>query len=436
MYSLFSCNRRYSNGRNALSLYFEYEDDDKNRVHRQFYISSELIKFFNGKLNDLSQLNFKDTINDIDIAEFTRLLKKILDKKNKNECEDEFAYALSKYAERLLNYDQNLDITPFYIEQYIEIINDLFSQYYYSLDDKTIHKHKDITKKTIDDLINKVNAKKQPLSTYLLLPKKVEEIIDKSLYELKIYNVGQANCSALVKHTDRAKSNYKVLMVFDFGYQTKRINDDLDDMLNKIDSNTIMLISHFHSDYFNNIVKRINMPSKYWILLNCDFCAFKGLIPFQMLLNVITNNLCSVYVYDKCTYISPNILIYQRTDNKIGDLYQHSLINSQCFVCKLSIDKTNVLIPADALYGDFGNELVLSDNKKYDHIVIPHHGCKYVSTKYASSSIASIINKYLGDNTVGYLMCGKNNYGHANINHMFWYGEKNKSFLSNHFLRR
>lgn len=417
---LTSFNKNLCEERDSLSLFFDICENNKIRVHRQFFIQKQYREFMLSNLINIDSLNFKETINEISIGHFIELLNQLILENPKNIDEQLLFKELKKNMASISLIDSQEDTG---VESILSSINNVFARYYFSINDQVFNKDDEVF-----EALNRV-CNYNPYDYYDFKDESKPEIsIDNeelSLYEFRIYNVGQANCSALIKYIDKERSDYKVIIVFDFGYKKKRKNHSLEEMINKIDENTTMVISHFHSDHINIITDHLMMHTNRWVFPDYPPASVIGNKIFSSLLKVAQSKTSSGILYKFPTpfKFSDILTIDQYSGTSKGDCYQSSLINAKSLTCKLSIGRNDILIPGDALYEEISDSLILSDHKKYDYILIPHHGCKYINNKSASPALK--IRHFIGEETIGYVQCGKNSYGHANIDHLSWYSVVN-----------
>lgn len=425
MHSLIQHVKSKCDNRDSLSLFVEYCGGYQIRVHRQFYNYVQFESFFVENEN-IDRLDYRDITNDIGFPEFNNLLIRLLNKRNLNKDDELFLEELLKILHEIRSFEEN-NGDENDIDDRLNRINDVFCKYRFSINDNSFVLDERIYNKINDVLKNiQFNHEVRYEDYKDWATPEIESVLEKELYELRIFNVGQANCSALIKYINEDKDDYRVIIVFDLGFQRSAgHNQQLDEMLSKIDCDTTILISHYDSDHINNISDHLYITTGRWIFPNYDGKGKKALKTFQMLMKVATKKTFSGTVYNFPTpfNFSPNISVHQYMGSKKADSYQSTLMNSKCLVCKLSIGGKDILIPADALYEEFGDELVLPNGKKYDYILVPHHGCKYINKTIAHSSLK--IWKYIDNNTVGFVMCGKNSYGHANVDHLSWFSNKN-----------
>ncbi len=258
----------------------------------------------------------------------------------------------------------------------------------------------------------------------------VEENIDTEpeQYEFRIYSVGQANCSALIRYIDQDKKDYRVIVVFDFGRASRKrsANPSLQEMINKIDDRTAILISHFDNDHINNITNYTQKKTDRWLFPPCtNMRSQKANLLFYALLKCAQRKTSngSISIYKTPFNLSPQIRITQYKGTRKGDPYQSTVCNSACLVASIRAEHVSILIPADALYEEFDASV---QNESYTHILIPHHGCYY------PLAACGAISKMLDSERVhGVVQCGTNRYGHANVEHLrryrdvhYFYGTK------------
>lgn len=417
--------------RDSLSIFVERVAENVIRVHRQFYIYNEFYNFYINNQYE-NRLDFRDAVNDISLDEFFDLLDKFIDR-NINSKNHLVANELREIKIRYIENDfHSNDIETNHIEEFIDDINDVFVRYYFSLTSNSFASDETIYNKVNENIDKCINYNSEiHYEDYEEKPNIHPATGEEHLYELRVYNVGQANCSALIKYKDDTKTDYKVIMVYDLGYQKSNgKNSQLEKMIEKIDGDTTILISHFHSDHINNIVNHLLILTTRWLFPKYEGKNKKGLKTFQTLIKIATIKTFSgtLYNFPVPYSFSENISIHQYLKAIKGDRNQTSLTNSHCLVCKVSIGAKDVLIPGDALYGEYGDGLLLDNNKKYDYILVPHHGCKYDGNTAANRKMR--IAKFIGNDTIGIVMCGKNNYGHANENHLSWFQPNNVHLFS------
>lgn len=426
---IISYDRRYSHDRDCISLFFEYVDEGIFRINKFYYNSKNFLVFLASEFNNdtINYLNLKTSKYFVDRGEMLETLLYLSDLLFKSNYIHE-AESLKNIAYRLEKYEkfQNNSVATENIESILEELNGIVFgyQYYFKIEG---HKHY-----FNDELINllNMNIKKVPYSKDAEdvdipagLPKKYDTVDNPLLFELRVYSVGQANCSALIKYEDESKSNYNVIAVFDFGLESKKKNRKLDEMINKIDENTTMVISHFHVDHFNNIVNFPLTKTCRWLFPEHEPKKYNSNLLYQSLIKIASRKSSSgtkVFSY-KAPYDLSNYIRINQNIGSIGDYkHQFSLVNAQSIIVSLHIENTNVLIPADALYKDFPKDVF---SYEYDYVLIPHHGCKYCDKLSATSSYYNSAKSIILDKTKGVVMCGYEGkkYGHANTNHLGWY---------------
>lgn len=407
MDSLFQNNIWLNGNRDAISL-----DISRNKesiiLERTFYKFNEFNIWYESEESVLNKIDIKHVNNEVSFNEFTVLFHKFL-RKLKTDIPDA---VLDQHLNNF--FDKRI-----YSDNDIEVINELFAKYCYLITENKI---------VSDPSLNKFETLLKQ-STYFT-EENYDDFNDKPVvenleclgykYELRVYNVGQANCSALIKYKEDQPEDYKVLVVFDFGLQKKwGCNPELNDMINKIDYTTTILISHFDSDHINNIASHLLLKTNRWIFPNYSGKAKRASKLFRILIKVASRKTLSHKIYKFATPYKLNdfIKIFQYTGPYIKDHFQSTLINSQCLVSRISSRNVNILIPADALYNEFDSEIL---DDKYDYILIPHHCCEYPF--HSCDSRAFDIKKIIKNNTIGIVLSGENNYGHPNTIHMSQYG--------------
>lgn len=373
MYSLIQHIKSICENRDALSLFVEYCGDNQIRVHRQFYNYNQFVTFFIENDPNTNQLDHKDVTCDVGFDEFRILLYRLINKRNKNNNDEQFIEELRGVLDRVNSLREIENEQS--IENFLNTINDIFCKYRFSIVENSFVFDERVYNK-VNEVIESIqyNRDIHYEEYHKGCKPEIETVLEKDLYELRIFNVGQANCSALIKYINEEKKDYRVIIVFDFGYQRSAgHNSKLEEMIGKIDCNTTILISHYDSDHINNISSHLYLTTCRWIFPNYDGKGMKALKTFQMLMKVATKKTVSGTVYNFPTpfNFSPNISIHQYSGACKADAYQSTLMNSKCLVCKLSINKKDILIPADALYEEYGDELVLPGGKNMISFLFP-----------------------------------------------------------------
>lgn len=227
--------------------------------------------------------------------------------------------------------------------------------------------------------------------------------------KLKIYDVGQANCSSLY-------INDKLTIFFDLG--SMKYNSILyKDFDNFMDG--YVFISHFDNDHINAYNHFFLKKKKRNV---------KIIFPYEKSIYKLSFN-AQIFLF--CAYISnyelyPVILKENNLkifNNDFITLYQGIYIkssinkitkrNALSLICQIKHNKNSVLIPGDALYDNFPNYYDIN------HIIIPHHGCKYNCQKCFTNISENKILK-------SFVFCGPSKvYKHPNYDHLkHFYNDK------------
>lgn len=395
----------------AVSFYFEYVGEGNYVVHRTYFDPMQIIFITEGR--ESGKLKIHDTQRVVSFLELRAVIDGFLHGRTDETGEVIKESILSNCADYLSGQFEELEPNSRKHLSFAEGLNKAFFGYaYFPADhafkeDASAHLFNDY-----EDAISEGRALVRPV---------VEETITETphLYELRVYSVGQANCSALIRYVDETKQDYSVVVVFDFGCANrKRGNPDLREMISKIDRDTTIVISHFDNDHFNNITELDLSKTMRWVFPNClNYNAVRANKMFQALMAIARKKTSngSIMVLRTPHALSEHIRLYQNQDPNHMDSFQSTPSNACSLVATIKSGTLSILLPADALYEEFPNE-VLEDT--FDWVLVPHHGCKYRGRSYSSGAI----NRLLGRRHVkGVVQCGKNKYGHANVNHLSWY---------------
>ncbi len=393
--------------KDSISFYFEMcedNNDDKYKfvVNRFHFDYAEYKYFFESDLNNkrIEKIDIKTSSFKVTKIQLIKLIEYLF-------LEDDNRTRVF-YKEKI----RELLVVPS-DDELIEKINMFFYKFYYDLYSSAFRN--DRTSRIVNYLYYKCIGNRRQ-NYYDYRPERRMEDIDNSHgYALRVYDVGQGNSSALIKYVDDGKKDYEVIMVFDFGLEFGKKNTSLNEMINKIDYQTKILISHFDMDHINNVINRTNLMTPWWIFPNYTGKGVKANKFFAVLLKVASNKTFSGIVpqYHGYLNLSNNIMIYQNTC--LMDPNQSTKNNAECLVSTIITRRNRVLIPADSLYEEFDTRIA---NNNFDYVLIPHHCCKYDTSKIiGQKKIDSIIR----DNTKGIALSGKNSYGHTNINHLLKY---------------
>ena len=426
-YKIFSFAPTMSGNRDCISLFFEYAGSGIIKINKFYYESRTFVDF----LKDYS-IEAKEVFNypNIRVSSYDVRWREFVESINY------LSNAISRYYPEKSDFltnsvrellDRNGDLSDESIEAVLDNVNETLTGYqFYFRGNEQRHFFND----ELIDAIN-VNIEAVPYTDDLenvrvpaCMPEEYRVIDNPDLFELRVYSVGQANCSALIKYTDLQKSDFNVVVVFDFGLESGKRNAQLNRMINKIDENTTIIISHFDMDHINNIGKFLLKRTCRWLFPEHEPRKKKANLLYHDLLKTAARksvNGRQVFSYKTPYSLSTYLRINQNTNNRIADnRYQSTLANAQCIISSLCINDTNVLIPADALYRDFPADVF---NYRYNYVLIPHHGCEYGDPVTSHDAYFDSIKEIVNDDLEGIVMCGKGGirYGHANTKHLQWY---------------
>ena len=417
-----------SSDRDVLSLYFEYIGKGFIKANRFFYKSDTYIEFLNKEFNEEGPFNYqniKTTSYVISCDDFHKTIIYLA-----NALENTYHEKSSLLFESLRGFKETNSTeeygNDYSVERVLKEINHVLKGYQYCFGGSHhYHYFNEELTNAINQNIELVPNIENPenIDIPALLPAPYQIIDNPELFELRVYSVGQANCSALIKYIDNSKADYNVVAVFDFGLENGKRNADLKKMISKIDENTTIVVSHFDLDHINNITKFDLIKTCRWLFPEHEPDNEDANLIYHELLKVAfskSRNGKQVFSYKAPYSLSNYLRINQNTTGRIGDYrYQSTLVNAQSIIVSLSINGTNVLVPADALYRDFPEDVF---NYTYNYVLIPHHGCRY-GDNTNSSPYYDEIKKITYSEPVGIVMCGKDGkrYGHANTSHLSWY---------------
>jgi len=193
----------------------------------------------------------------------------------------------------------------------------------------------------------------------------------------RLYNVGQANCSALI-------INEIPKIIFDLG-KSRKCPDSIDMLSTKLllddNSRKTIIISHYDNDHINMACHLPNSGANLQFIMP-DFLNSSDIYKpnIQLLLTRAINNgnnICLI-LNDKLNRPLDlgGLKIYQGSSCK-KDIHQSTNENSHGLLCYLNIRDKTIFIPGDALYGDLYTSLPAPINA--DYVIIPHHSCDYTS---------------------------------------------------------
>ena len=427
-YRVLSYYKQNNYTRDCISLFFEYIGENSVKIHKYYYGSDSFISFLNDFTNESKVINYRN-INtysyDVSYWQLVETIK-YLSRALRNDYPSK-SLELSEVANRLS--DEIEEIQTEEAEACVDKINEILLGYQRHLGNPNPrHYFNDELKEALErNIIVSVPAvdNLENVKIPACMPEEYRLIDDHNLFELRVYSVGQANCSALIKYTDNQKVDYKVVVVFDFGLEHGKKNPQLKQMIDKIDENTTIIISHFDSDHINNIGKFDLNTTCRWLFPEHE--------PTKKRANLLYHNLIKAasrkshdgkkaFTYEAPYSLSNYLRINQNTGAMGDRRYQSTLENAQCIIASLCINDKNVLIPADALYKDFPTDVF---NYQYDYVLIPHHGCEYGDRAVSTDDYFDNIKAIVREDIKGVVMCGEGGrrYGHANTNHLKWYSD-------------
>ena len=429
MNKLISFNRFFSGKRDTISLFFQYAGDNLIKVNKFYYKSETFILFLKNGFGLDSDINYSNLRVSSFVIDRDKFLNSV------NELAQSISHFYPEKAREIVEFinsyrhlefnnetDEEIESTE---EDLLLRLNRIVKGYQFSLTgDNQPHYFNNNLINELDRTIEIVPHTQFPddVAIPACLPKEYQDVDNPELFEFRVYSVGQANCSALIKYKSVEKSDYDVIAVFDFGLEGLKKNRELENMIRKIDDRTTIVISHFDVDHINNIGRFELKTTCRWLFPEHEPTSQEGNLLYHELIRIASKKSISgthVFSYKAPFSLSSYLRINQNTGKKKDYRYQSTLINAQCIISSLNINGKNVLIPADALYRDFPDDVFLL---QYNYVLIPHHGCRYESP-ISHSHYSDNISKIVSSNPIGVLLSGRAGakHGHANTNHLKWY---------------
>lgn len=225
-------------------------------------------------------------------------------------------------------------------------------------------------------------------------------------WSLRVYNVGQANCSCLLEkeipHT-----------LFDIG--CARRNYSLQKLIRNL-NNANIIISHFDSDhinYFHFLFNQKNEKINIYFPFKSDLNFLPPHELFVILSSMIMGyNLIPVNLTSDNFINASGIKIYQgHYARKVAKFI--TIQNAESLICYFKLKGENVLIPGDALYDNFPIKFEAT------YLIAPHHGCKYQCEGKLPNIDEDIIKNV-------FIFCGPNKkYHHPNLTHIKHFKKEN-----------
>ena len=184
--------------------------------------------------------------------------------------------------------------------------------------------------------------------------------------KIRAYNVGQANCSALMRGDTP-------VAVFDLGRVGK--NTAMTKMLKNLSQEGVVIISHYDCDHINKFSELSQAANKRLFIIH-QLPSHIGMPIYNQFISYLARNCRNVWIIPDNYLIKPLRLgccmeIYQGMDSR-RSRYQSTPENRHSLVVKLSINRKIAVIPGDALEEEFD----INESEIF-YISIPHHGCSY-----------------------------------------------------------
>ena len=250
----------YSRENNTLSLNFEYAGDGVVKINRFYYNSANYIRYSVSYLDNDNYPTVKVSSFYLETSAFIETMIRLAKRLEKKRLPQYRAIEEIVYGYGILNElnkeEKNEKEYSDMMEEMLSHLNDAIAGYQH-VSGVGFDETDTFNGELIEIFEETEYIRPLPTDDNVLippcLPKEYEDTQESDLFELRVYNVGQANCSALIKYTDYGKTDYKVVVVFDYGVEGNNSNKSLKEMLSKIDEKTTIIISHFDVDHINNI---------------------------------------------------------------------------------------------------------------------------------------------------------------------------------------
>ena len=233
----------------------------------------------------------------------------------------------------------------------------------------------------------------------------------------RMYNVGQANMSALLIGKEK-----RPLIIFDLG-KSRKCQEAIDLLQNQLPSSNssnvvTIVISHYDNDHIN-MASDLPLHGKSLQFIMPEFLHHSDiykpniqLLLYRAILN--GNKVCFIIneSLNNSLLINGYFSLVQGCKNK-KDLNQSSDENAHGLIVDLNINGKRLLIPGDALYEDIFT--TLSSPLTPNYVIIPHHSCEYNGNINASKISFRNLEE-------SFTFCGPNGkYHHPNKTHFQHY---------------
>ena len=205
---------------------------------------------------------------------------------------------------------------------------------------------------------------------------------DEALYDsavFRMYNVGQANMSALLFGDEKFPA-----MIFDLG-KSRKCNEAIDLLQNRLPASgsgrtTTIVVSHFDNDHIN-MAGYIPYEGRSLQLLCPEFLhqsdIYKPSIQLLFYRIIRNGNMACVFLNDRLiNQITRQYVTFLQGSKTKRDRNQSTDENSHGLITLLSINGKKVLVPGDVLYEDIFTRIPSPLDPNY--VIIPHHACKYL----------------------------------------------------------
>ncbi len=187
---------------------------------------------------------------------------------------------------------------------------------------------------------------------------------------LRLFNVGQANCSAL--YYDK-----KVVSFFDLGNKNRRNGEPVAVLKRSLSNNEMpvsIIISHFHDDHVN-LANYLPFKKFGQVLFIFPFVKNPNNICYKARFLVLAAHACPSKIYFvkesvPVPLIVNNIKLYK--GRNMGDTLENDIVNAEGIISSFNLNGKKVVIPGDSYYENWPTKL------DADYLVIPHHGSEYV----------------------------------------------------------